>query len=223
MVTRNCEVCGKTISKPPSRMKNGKGRFCSMRCRSIGIGAKIERVCESCGVKFLAFPCFIKAGQARYCSQQCSNSARKKESKRICRTCGKAFNLKPSRIRKCGLFCSISCASKNRLGKEAAAWKGGISFRPYCDKFNDAIKEVVRNRFGRKCFICDKPECGRKHDVHHVDYNKSQGCKGLEWGLIPLCNKCHSRTSGNRWYWFALLRDYWIYKYGVVDIYVCLE
>jgi len=90
-------------------------------------------------------------------------------------------------------------------------WKGGISFEPYCTAFNDDLKERVREKFGRRCFLCGKPEneSRRKLCVHHVDYNKGQGC-GHEWNLVPLCNSCHIKTNYNRWYWFNLLCCYWL-------------
>lgn len=104
---------------------------------------------------------------------------------------------------------------RDRSGQKAPAWLGGKSFEPYCPKFNEKIKERVRDIFARRCYLCamTEKENGRKLDVHHVDYNKSQGCNGQEWGLIPLCLRCHIRTNHNRWHWFALLRDYWIYEH----------
>jgi hypothetical protein len=30
---------------------------------------------------------------------------------------------------------------------------------------------------------------------------------------LPLEQRWHTKTNFNRWYWFALLRDYWAYKY----------
>lgn len=98
-------------------------------------------------------------------------------------------------------------------GAKSYLWKGGLSYEPYCPAFNDFIKEDARNRFGRRCYLCGQIEHKEKHHVHHVDYNKSQGCKGLKWSLIPLCRACHTKTNHRRWYWFALLRDYWIYEY----------
>lgn len=89
-------------------------------------------------------------------------------------------------------------------------WRGGVSFGQYCPKFNSAIKEEVRNKFGRRCFICGKDESinKRKLDVHHVDYDKYQGCDGKKWMLVPLCRSCHSKTSGgNREQWNTYLVD----------------
>lgn len=107
-----------------------------------------------------------------------------------------------------------------KRGNLAPSWKGGISFEPYCPKFNNELKETIRKKHNNICTMCGKPKQKRKLSVHHVDYNKSQGCHGFEWGLIPLHTKCHAKTNFNRWYWFALLRDYWIYEYEGFELFV---
>jgi len=88
-------------------------------------------------------------------------------------------------------------------GERASNWKGGISFEPYCGKFNELKKEEVRNEYDRLCLNCGKDEKtnGRKMSVHHVDYDKEQGCKGKEFNLIPLCIRCNSKVNFNRKYW----------------------
>lgn len=83
-------------------------------------------------------------------------------------------------------------------------WKGGISFLPYCPKFNESKKEEIRNKYNRKCYICGNEEKNnitktgkqRKLSIHHVDMDKEQGCNGKEWHLIPLCINCHGKVHG---------------------------
>jgi predicted DNA-binding protein YlxM (UPF0122 family) len=103
-------------------------------------------------------------------------------------------------------------ANIGRCGERAGHWQGGKSFEPYCPKFNEKLKEEIRENFNRKCLLCGIGENGRRHAVHHVDYNKGQGC-GQKWSLVPLCHKCHIKTNTNRWYWFNLLNGYWISVY----------
>lgn len=86
-------------------------------------------------------------------------------------------------------------------------WQGGISFEPYCPKFNNELKERIRNEYNRNCFLCGKKENGRKHSVHHIDYNKNQGCGRYEWKLVPLCTSCHTKTNYNREYWQNIISD----------------
>lgn len=80
-------------------------------------------------------------------------------------------------------------------GENNPMWKGGISYEPYCSKFNSHLKEKIRNRYGRICMNCGKNEIEneRRLDVHHVDGNKMQGCDGHDWFLIPLCRSCNAR------------------------------
>lgn len=130
----------------------------------------------------------------------------------ICKHCGKHAKQYISSGHK-GMFCSPECMRKWHAGPNNGQWRGGISFAPYCPKFTDALKEEVRSRFGRRCFLSGKEENGKKLAVHHCDYLKSQGCQGRRWSLLPLDHGWHIKTNHNRWYWFALLRDYWCYKY----------
>jgi len=100
-------------------------------------------------------------------------------------------------------YCSKECRGKDGVGDKNPNWKGGISSEPYCFKFNYKVKEEVRDRHNRMCCICGKSEkeSGEKLCVHHIDYNKNQGCDDHKWMLIPLCRICHSKTNSNRDYW----------------------
>lgn len=95
-------------------------------------------------------------------------------------------------------------------GENHHNWQGGISFEPYCVKFNDAFKEYIRAKFGHKCFLCPKiqAENERALDVHHVNYNKDCGCDGDETcNFVPLCISCHAKTNTNRAYWQKLITN----------------
>ncbi len=43
-------------------------------------------------------------------------------------------------------------------GENNHRWRGGVSFEPYCIKFNREFKERVLEFFGRKCAECGAPE-----------------------------------------------------------------
>lgn len=104
--------------------------------------------------------------------------------------------------------------SKRWMGETAPNWRGGISFEPYCHKFNNRKKEEIRDKYGRKCIICGKTEeeNGRKLAIHHVDYDKMQGCDGKKWELVPLCASCHAKTNGDRDYWADYIRKILVHK-----------
>lgn len=84
-------------------------------------------------------------------------------------------------------------------GEKSPFWKGGISFEPYCPKFNNELKECIRERDNRICQECGKneQENKRKLDVHHIHYDKPN-CNP---DLISLCNSCNSKVNYNRDYW----------------------
>ena len=112
-------------------------------------------------------------------------------------------------------------------GKNHPQWKGGISFEPYCQKFNDALKQEIRDRYNNCDFISGLPDyiCNpsRKLDVHHVDYNKMQGCDGYKWHLIPLSMSNHRKTNFNRLFWntlfnYALEYDQTYYDKQIIDL-----
>ena len=105
---------------------------------------------------------------------------------------------------------NMSAARKGKyLGENASNWRGGISFLPYCIKFNNRYKNHIRNLFGNECFLCGLLEAdnGRKLDVHHVNYNKDCGCDGAKCICVPLCMRCHMKTNYNRDYWQALIME----------------
>lgn len=101
-------------------------------------------------------------------------------------------------------------------GEKTSNWKGGISWIPYCDKFNNKLKEEVRNKYDRRCLLCgtdEKYNAKRntgsiiKLPVHHIDYDKEQGCNGKKFELVPLCSKCNIKVNQNREYWKQQIRD----------------
>ena len=86
-------------------------------------------------------------------------------------------------------------------GERHPNWQGGISFEPYCVKFNKEFKERVRAFFGYKCIECQKPQNGAKLAIHHVNFNKKTCCDNSIPLFVPLCNSCHGKTGRNREYW----------------------
>lgn len=96
-----------------------------------------------------------------------------------------------------------------RRGSNAPSWVGGISFEPYCPKFNESFKESIREEFGRVCFLCptSEEENGRKLSVHHVQYEKNCLCDDIKCEFVPLCDSCHGKTNHNREHWEALILE----------------
>ena len=90
-----------------------------------------------------------------------------------------------------------------KRGEETPNWQGGISFEPYCIKFDGEFKDRVRDYFNGCCYVCGigQSEFGRKLDVHHVNYDKMVCCNDVKPLFVPLCRSCHSKTLKDREYW----------------------
>lgn len=98
--------------------------------------------------------------------------------------------------------------NSKQKGENHPQWKGGVSFEPYCPKFNEAFKERVRDFFGRTCFICGATETREKHHVHHVNYDKMVCCNDVKPLFVPLCRSCHGKTTnGDREMWANRLTE----------------
>ena len=99
----------------------------------------------------------------------------------------------------------MSCTKR---GIPVEEFNGFTRYGKYCPKFNETLKDNIRDKYDRKCVLCGMSEeehikkYGRKLSIHHTDYNKKCGCDGNECRLVPLCNHCHAKTNGGR-------RSYW--------------
>ena len=199
-------------------------------------GGSIERKCQECGELFFVKLSHTKNGRGLFCSQKCfgRNLSKKRRGKKHprwkgglveqeCQECGGIFLIKPIILKNCGgKFCSRKCQgiarSKNNRGINNPSWKGGISFEPYCHKFNEEFKQYIRTKFGNVCFLCGKTEeeNGRKLSVHHVNYDKNCGCAETEKNrkvddekcqFVPLCISCNSRVNKNRSLWELRIKN----------------
>lgn len=97
-----------------------------------------------------------------------------------------------------------SMKTKNH-GEDNPNWKGGISFLPYCFKFNNELKEIIRQRDDHICQLCNKTQDGerRKLSVHHIHYDK----ENCEPDLITLCRSCNIKVNTAREYYEGLFMN----------------
>lgn len=99
------------------------------------------------------------------------------------------------------------------VGEKNPAWKGGISFEPYCPKFNKNLRTRIRAFFDYRCMICGKPEIenltknGKQRllSCHHVEYDKQACCNNNVVNFAALCQRCHGRMNGNTDRWEQIL------------------
>ena len=89
-------------------------------------------------------------------------------------------------------------------GENASNWQGGKSFENYPINWSNNLRISIRERDKYLCRICNKKEDIKKHDVHHIDYNK-KNCNPDN--LITLCKSCHSKTNNKRLYWIKYFKN----------------
>ena len=188
-VEYTCKQCGATFQD----MTTKKRRFCSRACydewrskHQIGAanpswrGGKRVYICKQCGKKILARADKISV----FCSRACKglwSSIHNSKEKPCCVDCGK--RLSGYRATRC-----TQCAGKQRR----------MESKDYPSEFDDALKDMVRERDGFQCALCGQEYLGSRLHVHHVDYDKDN--LGLN-NLIALCKSCHGKTNTHRSDW----------------------
>lgn len=98
--------------------------------------------------------------------------------------------------------------SEAQSGEKSINWKGGISYQPYPDDWNETLRNSIRQRDSYMCQVCGVSQDEllghfKKLDVHHIDYNKDNLNPN---NLITLCKSCHSKTNNNRDYWITYFK-----------------
>jgi len=159
-----------------------------------------SKTCECCGIKYIPMVFGKRWEVQRFCSSKCRGKAigtwnRGKKGLQV--AWNKGIPLSEERCDQ------LSELAKKRVGELANNWHGGISFLPYCFKFNKELKEAIRNRDNRTCQYCSQIENDRKLSVHHIHYDK-ENCNP---DLIALCNKCNCKVNGNREYYESLFMN----------------
>lgn len=89
-------------------------------------------------------------------------------------------------------------------GENNKGWKGGIGCKPYSYGFDKKLKRHIRARDDFKCRICGIRESGKAHQVHHIDYSKTNHKKA---NLVTLCRPCHDQTNTDRKKWIHYFRS----------------
>jgi len=199
-----CEICGKEL-------KRRQKRFCSHRCYSIWNSGEnnpakrpeVRQKLKEARKKYLVENYPSKRFEIK--RKISEKMKRRMKDKKIREMLSK---IAKERWRNYKLREGYSEMAKKRwqrpeikvkiLGKNNPNWKGGISTEPYCSIFKMPLKERIREKYGRRCFLCGVKENGRKLSVHHIDYNKKHCTPD---NLIPLCVSCNSKVNFNREFW----------------------
>lgn len=203
-----CKNCGREFQIYPYKLKVGRGKYCSKKCKNEGIKKeKILRTCLECGKLFWIYPSDEKRGRGIFCSKRCRGDWMKRthegfkglhpfsQTLKTCEICGENFLVKKYE-KETKRFCSNKCRhiwhKAYFTGERNHFWKGG--FPAVADKRNTIeYQEWRSNVFQRDNYICQI--CGyrgKKLNAHHKESWKDHEGKrfDLENGII-LCATCH--------------------------------
>lgn len=230
-IMKYCQLCGESIYT--ECRYNGKV-FCSTECMDTYL---LNR-CVSEEISFLDLPADVRNRERHSRAYKCTS--------RQCPVCGTVFYVSNKFDEDKKKYCSERCKNVSlrktwfiqgvkHSGFASHKWRGGVSDKKYCFKFNDDLKKRVREFFNDVCFVCGKSssENGKALSVHHVNHNKNSGCDGTEVSLIPLCKSCHRKVHSNEIYWdnyinnilnvvydkkcYFTVDEYLDYKYGEIS------
>lgn len=208
LIEYTCQQCGNRFEVIKSRHERGEVKFCSIGCYNKSMERQVECTCLKCGKIFYTKKSNGTGDRGKYCSPECNYAAKNRSESTICSYCGKDYIASYKQLKSPHRnYCSIKCAHKGNSGKKNHNWLGGLSFEPYCQKFNNELRERVRLFFDNKCFLCGEPQNGRKLSVHHVNYDKMVCCNDVKPLFIPLCMSCHFKTNHNRAHWEKYFTD----------------
>lgn len=160
MITKTCEICGKTFYVGNHRAATAK--YCSLKCKGIGSRLK-TRMCPTCGKSFWRKN--MRKTQI-YCSKECSQIGRREGTNIICEWCGKETYKPKALLKKASHhFCSQNCANawqgRNKIkficktcGKEFKWSQSRVENHTptYCsiscrDKDPDYLEKMIKNNY----------------------------------------------------------------------------
>lgn len=81
-----CKICGKEFNIYPSKIKQGRGKYCSRECYDKAVRHNtqeimVKRICQSCGKEFYVYPSVIRKGERNglFCSKDCMYKSRRQQ------------------------------------------------------------------------------------------------------------------------------------------------
>ena len=73
LTPRVCRHCGIRFGAQQAKVRDGGGKYCSVKCRWAVEGTTFETQCKHCGKSFSTTPRASRAGPAQFCSRKCSS------------------------------------------------------------------------------------------------------------------------------------------------------
>lgn len=152
-IERICRWCDKHFLAQACNNKNGRRKFCSMKCYQAEHKGETEvRTCKKCHKRFRTYSKRVRDGRGRYCSKVCSSHRGELVSQK-CDGCENRFVAYAKDNRK---FCSPRCYwTAKRTTKRRPCQQCGIVFLPR--SHSAALKFC-----SRKCFFKSLAKSGDK-------------------------------------------------------------
>lgn len=219
-----CANCGREKRVAPSEADNRARFFCDDDCRSAwcaenwsgedspaweGGGVFVE--CFQCGGEVEVPHWKFGQNERYFCDRKCEtawqsshfsgeNNPRWDGGVDVeCAQCGAQLTVRRSVFEEnerhfCNYGCMGEWESENQRGRDHPNWKGGKV--PYGAGWNEAKREKIRQRQGRKCGGCGvhESETRRKLDVHHIQKARKSDddeARNDDTILVALCESCH--------------------------------
>lgn len=160
----------------------------------------MNRVCAWCGKSFHEPPSRAKGKYKHdFCSVKCYSEWKKKKIQVKCEHCGKIVKRTPNYLETYRhVFCSKRCMGLAWGGERNPTWKGG--YEPYYGPNWYKQRRKALERDNHICQLCDAPENGREHNVHHIVPFREFGRERYEEAnrlenLITLCDHHHAKVE----------------------------
>lgn len=217
-VSRTCARCGKTFTRYPSQLSEGRGVYCSRACKEPG---PVTLMCAQCDTPFSITPANI--GRARFCSRRCHGLARAATlphkgqpgatnphyrggpQSYTCEGCQQPFTRYGTKIaRFCGDACRNAWWSRTRSERYQTRMiaRGELIAGKYGPRW-PAIAEAICKRDSYACTRCGKADIRFRLHVHHIaafDTFAPQDAARAhdESNLTTLCISCHRKVHKRR-------------------------
>lgn len=153
-----CLECGGDFRVPPSRIKKGGGKFCSLDCyhsyQRRTMANEPNCVCEECGEEFYVKPSALQNGAGHYCSRDCKHKAMRIGEYRNCECCGQQFYVSQANLKRGqDKYCSPECFRQHRSENSYVD-----TTCEYCGKTFSALRSRIVRGDSRFC----SEECMRE-------------------------------------------------------------
>lgn len=161
-----CKRCGKEFEQWPSRIKDGKGKYCSKECRKN----RVTYSCKGCGRPIIvALSTYKSRSGKQYCSRKCyfehTNTII------TCRSCGKKFRVWKSRAWR--QYCNNECAGKDIRKHKVIKYKGTKYYKTTYGYYASRPKGKHGIMLHRQIFEdTHKIKLEKHHIVHHLNGNR---------------------------------------------------